>query len=384
MAAGDDSPRWTPDTIDVDLAFLAMPTGASAGPAVTLAERGIAVVDLGGDLRFTSPQRHVDAHGQPPPHPAQMGRWEYGLPELFGDRIRHARRVAVAGCYPTAATLALAPLLGDGLIRPRVVVDAKSGITGAGRSLRPDLMFAAVDGSVTAYAVGKHRHRPEIEQALEAVAGVTPSVTFTAHLVPMTRGLLATCYAEAVDGVTRQDLVDSLAKRYAAAPFVDRRRRPAAHQVGGRLESLPHLGGSRRPHRFRGGGVGDRQPAEGSGRSGGPVRQPDVRPRRGRRAPDVGGDAMSLGHGAPSPVKQRIAMTMAKARIFSEAVPFIREYRGRTVVVKYGGAAMVDEALRASFADDVAMLHFSGHQTRDRPRRRPGHLGGDAPAGRRT
>ncbi len=208
------------DTIDVDLAFLAMPTGASAAPAVTLAGRGIAVVDLGGDLRFTSPQRHVDAHGQPPPHPAQMGRWEYGLPELFGDRIRHARRVAAAGCYPTAATLALAPLLGDGLIRPRVVIDAKSGVTGAGRSLRPDRMFAAVDGSVTAYAVGKHRHRPEIEQALEAVAGVTPSVTFTAHLVPMTRGLLATCYAEAVDGVTRLDLVDSLAKRYAAAPFV--------------------------------------------------------------------------------------------------------------------------------------------------------------------
>jgi N-acetyl-gamma-glutamyl-phosphate reductase len=208
------------ETIDVDLAFLAVPVGASAAPAVTLAERGIAVVDLGGDLRFTSPQRHVDAHGNPPPHPAQVGRWVYGLPELFGDRIRHARRVAAAGCYPTAATLALAPLLGDGLIRPRVVIDAKSGVTGAGRSLRPDLTFAAVDGSVSAYAVGRHRHRPEIEQVLEAVAGVTPSVTFTPHLVPMTRGLLATCYAEAVDGVTREDLVDSLAKRYAAAPFV--------------------------------------------------------------------------------------------------------------------------------------------------------------------
>jgi N-acetyl-gamma-glutamyl-phosphate reductase len=209
-----------PDTVDADLVFLALPTGESATPAVTLAGRGIAVVDLGGDLRFTSPQRHEDAHGGPPAHPDQLGRWVYGLPELFGDQIRPARRVAVAGCYPTAATLALAPLLGDGLIRSRVVIDAKSGITGAGRAPRPDLMFAAVDGSVTAYAIGSHRHRPEIEQALEAVAGIAPSVTFTPHLVPMTRGLLATCYAEAVDGVTRQDLVDSLAKRYAAAPFV--------------------------------------------------------------------------------------------------------------------------------------------------------------------
>jgi N-acetyl-gamma-glutamyl-phosphate reductase len=209
-----------PDTIDADLVFLALPTGASASPAAKLANRGIAVVDLGGDHRFTSPHRHEAAHGNPPPQPDQLGRWVYGLPELFGDLIRPARRVAVAGCYPTAATLALAPLLGDGLIRPRVVIDAKSGVTGAGRSLRPDLMFAAVDGNVTAYGVGNHRHRPEIEQALQAVAGTKPSVTFTPHLVPMTRGLLATCYAEAVAGVTRQDLVDSLAKRYSAAPFV--------------------------------------------------------------------------------------------------------------------------------------------------------------------
>ena len=162
----------------------------------------------------------MDAHGNPAPRPDQLGRWVYGLPELFGDRIRTARRVAVAGCYPTAATLALAPPLGDGLIDPESWSTPSRGSPApAGRSAA-DLMFAAVDGNVTAYGIGGHRHRPEIEQALEAVAGTKPSVTFTPHLVPMSRGLLATCYAEAVDGVTRDDLVDSLAKRYSAAPFV--------------------------------------------------------------------------------------------------------------------------------------------------------------------
>jgi N-acetyl-gamma-glutamyl-phosphate reductase len=210
-----------PETIDVDLAFLALPTGAAVEPAVTLAGRGIPVVDLGGDLRLTSPQRYVDAHGNPPPHPDQLGSWVYGLPELFGDRIRTARRVSVAGCYPTAAALALAPPLGDGLIHPDVVVDAKSGITGAGRAPRPDLMFAAIDGSVSAYGIHRHRHRPEIEQALEEGCGIAAVVTFTPHLVPMRRGLLATCYARAAEGVTGDDLMESLAKRYADAPFVE-------------------------------------------------------------------------------------------------------------------------------------------------------------------
>ncbi|CAN5349264.1 N-acetyl-gamma-glutamyl-phosphate reductase [soil metagenome] len=209
-----------PETLQADLVFLALPNGASAEAAVTLAGRGIAVADLGGDLRFASVGRFVEAYGADPPHPDQIGSWVYGIPELFGDRIRSAPRVAVAGCYPTAAVLALAPLLGDGLIGPKVVVDAKSGVSGAGRSIRADLMFGAVDGNVTAYGIGAHRHRPEIEQALEAVAGVTPSVTFTPHLVPMMRGLLATGYAVAGDGVTRGDLVDSLAKRYASTPFV--------------------------------------------------------------------------------------------------------------------------------------------------------------------
>ena len=227
---GGERPLTTldPGTIDVDLAFLALPTGTAAEPAVLLTRRGIAVVDLGGDLRLTSPQRYVDAHGNPPPHPDQLGSWVYGLPELFGDRIRPARRVAVAGCYPTAATLALAPPLGDGLIHPDLVVDAKSGITGAGRAPRPDLMFAAVDGSVTAYGIGGHRHRPEIEQALEAATGVVAGVTFTPHLVPMKRGLLATCYARAIEGVTEDDLIESLEKRYGDAPFVDLVEAPPA------------------------------------------------------------------------------------------------------------------------------------------------------------
>lgn len=216
-----------PDAVDADLAFLALPHGASAAPAHRLRERGVRVVDLGSDYRLSTPERYEEAYGAAHPHPEQLGRWVYGLPELFADRIASSKQVAAPGCYPTSVILALAPLLTAGLVEPALVADALSGVTGAGRSAKPELSFGAIDESVAAYGVLTHRHRPEMEQVLTDCAGVPATVVFTPHLVPMQRGLLATCYATAARrDLGRDDVVASLEKAYAGAPFVEVIDRP--------------------------------------------------------------------------------------------------------------------------------------------------------------
>lgn len=208
---------------DVDLVFLALPHGASAEPAMSLLERGVKIVDLGSDFRLTTLERYEEAYGTAHPHPDQLGSWVYGLPELFGDDIADSNRVAAPGCYPTSAILPLAPLIADGLLEPGIIVDSMSGVSGAGRAAKPGLMFGAVDEGVVAYGVLTHRHRPEMEQALAAVAtdGSAPTVLFTPHLVPMQRGILSTCYAPAVPGTTQEDAVASLRAAYGDEPFVD-------------------------------------------------------------------------------------------------------------------------------------------------------------------
>lgn len=212
---------------DCDLAFLALPHGASAEPALAFVRRGVKVVDLGSDYRLDSAARYQAAYGVAHPHPAELGEWVYGLPEVFRDEIRSASKVAAPGCYPTSAILALAPLLRDGLLDPGgLTVNSVSGVSGAGRAPKPNLTFGAVDEGVVAYGVLTHRHRPEIEQALGAIAGVEPTVLFTPHLVPMQRGILSTCYARVVPGTTPADLIASLSAAYTAAPFVDVIDRP--------------------------------------------------------------------------------------------------------------------------------------------------------------
>lgn len=204
----------------MDLAFLALPHGASALLASELADMGIAVIDLGSDFRMDTPQRYREAYGGDHPLPDQLAGWVYGLPELFREQIIGASRVAAPGCYPTAASLALAPLAAAGAIELEgIVINALSGTSGAGRGVKSDLLFGSIDESVTAYAVGTHRHRPEIEQVLDAVADGTSSLSFTPHLVPMQRGLLATCHAK-----TSADLstvLEVLHAAYDAEPFVD-------------------------------------------------------------------------------------------------------------------------------------------------------------------
>jgi N-acetyl-gamma-glutamyl-phosphate reductase len=207
---------------DLDVVFLALPHGASAEPAMELVARGVKVVDLGSDYRLRDPARYADAYGGEHPHPEQLGAWAYGLPELFRDEIVGADRVAVPGCFPTAVTLAVAPLVAAGMVAPEIVVTAVTGTSGAGRTTSEALTFGAVDEGVRAYKVGEHRHRPEMEQAITESSGVATTVVFTPHLVPMQRGILATCHAGVSgDDVTTAALDDVLTKAYSNAAFVE-------------------------------------------------------------------------------------------------------------------------------------------------------------------
>lgn len=202
-----------------DLVFLALPAGQSA-PMAASAGDDVAIVDLGPDFRLADPAAWARHYGGD--HP---GRWVTGLPELPGIRpfIRNATIVAAPGCYATAAIVALAPLAAAGLIScDDVVVVAASGTSGAGRSLRADLLGSEVMGSVSAYqAGGSHRHTPEIEQALAELTGNRSRVSFTPMLAPMPRGILATCAARLTSpDVDTAAVRTALARAYAGEPFV--------------------------------------------------------------------------------------------------------------------------------------------------------------------
>jgi N-acetyl-gamma-glutamyl-phosphate reductase len=206
-----------------DTLFLALPHGESAaGLAARATLAAGLVVDLSADFRLHDARAYPVWYGAPHPCPEELGTWPYGLPELHRDELAGAAKVAVAGCYPTAALLALAPLLAAGLVEADgIVVDAKSGLTGAGRSLKDPYLYAQANENVTPYGVGAHRHTPEIEQELGRAAGRPVAVTFTPHLVPMTRGLLATCYATPAPGADGDAVAACHARAYADEPFVD-------------------------------------------------------------------------------------------------------------------------------------------------------------------
>lgn len=208
---------------DIAAAFLALPHGQSWKIGLQLAEAGTAVFDLGSDFRMDNPGRYRRAYGEDHPAPEQLGEWVYGLPELFGEQLPGATRVAVPGCYPTGALLALAPLAAAGAIAGPIVADSLSGATGAGRGARADLTFGAVAEGARAYGVAFHRHRPEIEMGLEKAGAPPLPVQFTPHLVPMQRGLLSTCSAALTGEGDPQRI---LAAAYADSPFVEVIDRP--------------------------------------------------------------------------------------------------------------------------------------------------------------
>jgi len=205
-----------------DVLFTALPHGRSATLADRMAAAAGLVVDLAADFRLHDPAAWTAWYGGAHPAPGQLGAWPYGLPELHRDQLPGARRVAVPGCYPTAALLALAPLLRAGLVEPGgIVIDAKSGVSGAGRSPADPSLFSQADENVSPYAAGSHRHTPEIEQELASIAGRPVAVTFVPHLVPMTRGILATCYARLAGGATSEDSRACYQAAYEPEPFVD-------------------------------------------------------------------------------------------------------------------------------------------------------------------
>ena len=206
---------------DVDVAFFALPHGASAEPAMRMRAAGARVVDMGSDFRLDSPERYEAAYGSPHPHPDQLGEWTYGLPELFAEQLRGADRIAVPGCYPTSALLGISPLHRAGLVSGTIIVDSLSGVSGAGRAAREHLMFGAVDEGAVAYGVLTHRHRPEIEQVLGQVGPHEPTVVFTPHLIPMQRGILTTCYVPVAESIDADAVTELFADAYAAAPFVE-------------------------------------------------------------------------------------------------------------------------------------------------------------------
>ena len=209
------------DELDLDVVFCGLPHGTSQSIVPGLLNGSRVVVDLGADFRLKDPDLYPTWYGAAHTAPGLLGDAVYGLPELFRAELASAKLVATPGCYVTTATLAMAPLLSAGLIEPTgIIVDAASGASGAGRPPKPSTTFCAVDEDFTAYGILDHRHTPEIEQNLTHVAGADAQVLFTPHLAPMSRGILATCYARPTGAVTTDQLRDVLHAAYDPEPFV--------------------------------------------------------------------------------------------------------------------------------------------------------------------
>lgn len=228
---------------DCDIVFLATPSGVARDLAPKLLEKGIRVVDLSGDHRLSrgASKKHYGAD------PLVEGAI-YGLPELNAARIRTARLVANPGCYPTASALALMPLVAARLVEQRVIVDALSGVSGAGKEPSEDMHFPEMNESARAYKVGSHRHEPEIAETLSYASGIGVQVAFTPHVVPMNRGILATAYATPRGSpLDAHELQQRYQKYFADEPFV----RVVEHEPDTKLvrntnycDVKPHVGGA--------------------------------------------------------------------------------------------------------------------------------------------
>ena len=205
----------------VECVFSCLPHGASAETVCQLLDAGCKVVDFSADYRLTDVDVYQAWYNVDHPDKARIGGVPYGLPELFRDSIRGASLVANPGCYPTAALLGLAPLLKAGLIEADgIVIDAKSGVSGAGRGTKPHLHFPECNENLSPYGVGTHRHTPEIDQVLQQFTGMATNVVFTPHLIPMDRGELVTAYADPGADCSTEQLLGTLEAFYRDEPFV--------------------------------------------------------------------------------------------------------------------------------------------------------------------
>jgi len=204
-----------------DIVFCALPHTASMEAIPQLLDGGCRVVDLSADYRLDDPGVYEEWYGHVHTDPTRLGSTVYGLPEVYGDRIPQADLVANPGCYTSTSILGLAPLLSARLIHPDgIVIDAKSGVSGAGRSPKLGTLYAECNESVTAYGIGNHRHTPEIEQVLSDVAGFAVQVAFNPHLMPMDRGILCSMYPRLKSSTSADELLQVCRDYYADQPFV--------------------------------------------------------------------------------------------------------------------------------------------------------------------
>jgi N-acetyl-gamma-glutamyl-phosphate reductase len=207
---------------EVDLAFSAMPHKSSAEAILPLIERGVRTVDMSADFRLKNGSEYPKWYEFTHPSPNLLSKAVYGLPEIHRDEIAKAGLVAIPGCYPTGALLALVPAVKEGIIHTDIIVDSKSGVSGAGRTLSLSTHYAEAVDNVCAYSIKGHRHLPEIVQELEALTSVSVGVTFLPHLVPMSRGILSSCYATLKQGSLgkKDDVMELYRHYYKGEPFV--------------------------------------------------------------------------------------------------------------------------------------------------------------------
>ena len=209
-----------PENGDFDVVFLATPHTASMRLVPQLMERGIKVIDLSADYRLKDPAVYEEWYGHQHSDAVNLSKAVYGLPELFRDDIAGADLVANPGCYPTCTILSLAPLLEKGLVEGKIIVDAKSGTSGAGQEPTRSTHHPNCAVSITPYKVGTHRHTPEIKGVVDGLTGKDIDVIFTPHLLPIVRGMLTTSYATLVDGVTMEEVAMAYRSAYDEERFV--------------------------------------------------------------------------------------------------------------------------------------------------------------------
>jgi N-acetyl-gamma-glutamyl-phosphate reductase len=264
-----------------DAVFCGLPHGTAQDIIATLPE-SVKVIDMSADFRLRDTGTYAKWYGREHAAAHLLQDAVYGLTEFYGEAIAKARLVACPGCYPTAALLALLPLVHAKLIDATdIVIDAKSGVSGAGRSLKQNILFSEAGEGLSPYAIASHRHAPEIEQEISAAAGEQVLVNFTPHLVPMSRGELVTAYVRLATGQQAADLSAALEARYRNACFVKLAPKGKGHAtldaVRARFQLL-HDRGLRRPHtRARHRGFGHRQSRQGFGWAGHSEFQSDVR-----------------------------------------------------------------------------------------------------------
>ena len=233
QAYGDIYPNFAPlnlpmvikwedvDWAGIDVAFACLPHGASQDTIAKIIDKVDTVIDLSADFRLWDPDLYANTYGRSHVHTELLKTAIYGLTELNRTEIKNAKLISCPGCYPTASILALLPAIEKGLIsQDDIIIDAKSGVTGAGRKTSAGLIYSEVSDGAHAYSVGVHRHGPEIDQILSHVAKSKIEVSFTPHLIPMNRGMIATCYVSLKKDHTVQDLRSAYIARYEDEPFI--------------------------------------------------------------------------------------------------------------------------------------------------------------------